>query len=100
MRRRSRSATAPAASIAPATTAAFAALLLEHPDATIVAGATDVGLWVTKQQRVLPAVIYIGRVRDLRGIRETGGRASRSAPPSPMPRRSGRSAAPIPTSAS
>lgn len=56
---------------APATTAAFAALLLEHPDAAIVSGATDVGLWVTKQQRVLPAVIYTGRVRDLRGLRET-----------------------------
>ncbi|OWJ68437.1 xanthine dehydrogenase small subunit [Inquilinus limosus] len=56
---------------APATKSAFAALLLEHPDATIVSGATDVGLWVTKQQRVLPAVIYTGRVNDMRGIRET-----------------------------
>ena len=56
---------------APATKAAFAALLLQHPDAVIVSGATDVGLWVTKQQRVLPTVIYTGRVRDLRSIRET-----------------------------
>ncbi|MGK9232690.1 xanthine dehydrogenase small subunit [Inquilinus limosus] len=56
---------------APAAADAMAALLLEHPDATIVSGATDVGLWVTKQLRVLPAVIYTGRVRDLRGIRET-----------------------------
>ncbi|WP_343718503.1 xanthine dehydrogenase small subunit, partial [Inquilinus sp.] len=56
---------------APATKAAFAALLLQHPDAVIVSGATDVGLWVTKQQRVLPTIIYTGRVRDLRGIRET-----------------------------
>ncbi|KGM31849.1 xanthine dehydrogenase small subunit [Inquilinus limosus] len=56
---------------APATKAAFAALLLEHPDAVIVSGATDVGLWITKQQRVLPAIIYTGRVNDMRGIRET-----------------------------
>ncbi|MGK9168338.1 xanthine dehydrogenase small subunit [Inquilinus limosus] len=56
---------------APASKAALASLLLEHPDACIVSGATDVGLWVTKQLRVLPAVIYTGRVRDLRGIRET-----------------------------
>ena len=56
---------------APATSDAMAALLLQHPDACIVAGATDVGLWVTKHQRVLPAVIYTGRVHDLRGIRET-----------------------------
>ncbi|MBW8723770.1 MAG: xanthine dehydrogenase small subunit [Inquilinus limosus] len=59
---------------APATADAMAALLLEHPDATIVSGATDVGLWVTKQQRVLPAVIYTGRVRDLRGLHETADR--------------------------
>ena len=57
---------------APASTAAMAALLLEHPEACIVSGATDVGLWVTKQQRVLPHILYTGRVRDLRGIRETG----------------------------
>jgi xanthine dehydrogenase small subunit len=29
----------------------FADLLTKHPDATIVAGATDVGLWVTKEMR-------------------------------------------------
>ena len=36
-----------------------------HPDATIMAGATDVGLWVTKQHRRLDTVIDIGRVRAL-----------------------------------
>ena len=34
----------------------LAALLVEHPDARIVAGATDVGLWVTKQLRDLGTV--------------------------------------------
>ncbi|WP_375380974.1 xanthine dehydrogenase small subunit [uncultured Sphingomonas sp.] len=49
----------------------LAALLVDHPDARLVAGATDVGLWVTKQHRVLPTVIFIGDVADLRGIEET-----------------------------
>jgi len=49
---------------------ALAALLLDHPDARIVAGATDVGLWVTKQLRDLGTVVFIGDVDDLRGIAE------------------------------
>ena len=43
----------------------LAALLLAHPDAVLVAGATDVGLWVTKQQRRLDPMIYIGQVEEL-----------------------------------
>jgi xanthine dehydrogenase small subunit len=54
---------------APADSDEFAALLAEHPDATILAGGTDVGLWVTKQHRELATVIYTGRVADLRDIR-------------------------------
>ncbi|UEM05981.1 xanthine dehydrogenase small subunit [Skermanella rosea] len=57
---------------APATLEAFADLLAEHPDARIVSGATDVGLWVTKFQRVLDVVIYTGRIRGFREIRDTG----------------------------
>ena len=49
----------------------FASLLAQYPDATILAGGTDVGLWVTKQQRVLDTVIYTGRVADLGNIEET-----------------------------
>jgi len=56
---------------APATLPALAALIDTEPDATLVAGATDVGLWVTKFQRVLPTVIYLGRVAALRRIEET-----------------------------
>jgi len=48
----------------------LAPLLLDHPDARIVAGATDVGLWVTKQLRDLGTVIFVGDVADLRGIAE------------------------------
>ena len=47
---------------APATLDSLANLYLRHPDAVIVAGATDVGLWVTKQLRELPKVIHIGKV--------------------------------------
>ncbi len=43
-----------------------------HPDATIVAGATDVGLWVTKEHRRLATVIDIGRVRALNELTVTG----------------------------
>jgi xanthine dehydrogenase small subunit len=47
---------------------ALAALRVEHPDARIVAGATDVGLWVTKHQRHLGDVIYVGEVAELTAI--------------------------------
>jgi len=56
---------------APTTADDLAALLLEHPQARIVAGATDVGLWVTKHLRVLDPIIYVGRVRELQEIAET-----------------------------
>ncbi len=49
---------------------ALANLLLAEPDTRIVAGATDVGLWVTKQHRVLGPTIFIGDIADLRGIEE------------------------------
>ncbi len=50
---------------APVSSKEFAALLAEFPDATILAGGTDVGLWVTKQHRTLDLVIYTGRVAEL-----------------------------------
>ena len=56
---------------APATVDALARLYARHPDATLVAGATDVGLWITKQLRTLPKIILLGRVAGLAHIRET-----------------------------
>lgn len=41
-----------------------------HPKAILVAGATDVGLWVTKQYRELPLLIDVSKVRDLMMIEE------------------------------
>jgi xanthine dehydrogenase small subunit len=55
---------------APATLDQLADLLVEHPEATVLAGSTDVGLWVTKQFRELPVVVYIGRVEELRRIEQ------------------------------
>ncbi len=57
--------------ILPADAADLAALRAEHPGATIVAGATDVGLWVTKMMRPIGPVIFIGHLDELRGIDET-----------------------------
>lgn len=54
----------------PATVDELADLYLEHPDATLVAGATDVGLWVTKGLSDLSPVIFLGQCADLKGITE------------------------------
>lgn len=51
--------------LAPANADEFAAALAENPEATILAGGTDVGLWVTKQHRELSSVIYTGRAADI-----------------------------------
>ena len=59
---------------APATEDALAALCARHPDATIVGGATDVGLWITKQLRELPRIVHTGRVASLHEVRETDDR--------------------------
>ena len=43
----------------------------DNPDATLVAGATDVGLWVTKQLRDLNKVGFVGRCPQMRQITRT-----------------------------
>ena len=53
---------------APRSSDELAALLIEHPDARIVAGATDAGLWVTKGLRDLGTIVFVGDVEDLRRI--------------------------------
>ena len=57
---------------APATLEALAGLTSAHPEATLVAGATDVGLWVTKAMRRLDPVIHLGRVAGLHEIADEG----------------------------
>ena len=56
---------------APVTLKALADLKAEHPDARLLAGGTDVGLWVTKQHKDLPTVIYVGDVAELKSIHVT-----------------------------
>ena len=55
---------------APASIEALASLYAQHPDAVLVAGATDVGLWITKQLRNLSIIIWLGRVAGLDAIAE------------------------------
>ncbi|WP_411888993.1 xanthine dehydrogenase small subunit [Yoonia sp. SDW83-1] len=53
---------------APETLDDLATWYAAHPDATLIAGATDVGLWVTKQLRDLPHVAFLNRCADLQRI--------------------------------
>jgi len=57
--------------IAPQSLDAFADAYAAHPDATLLAGGTDVGLWVTKQHREIDTIIYTGRVAELLETRTT-----------------------------
>ena len=59
-------------SILPADTDDLADCLLETPDATIVAGATDVGLWVTKFLRPIGPAIFTGHLDGLKTVERQG----------------------------
>ena len=54
----------------PASEAALAEMYEAHPDATLVAGCTDVGLWLTKDLARLDKTIWLGRVQGLDSIDE------------------------------
>lgn len=58
--------------IAPATANALAEAVLKTPHATLLAGGTDVLLWVTKEMRDISPVIYVGRVEALQRIEDRG----------------------------
>jgi len=58
---------------APRTLDELARVRAARPAATLLAGSTDVGLWVTKQMRALGDIIYLGRVAELKRMREDGG---------------------------
>lgn len=53
---------------APRTLNELARLRLAHPHARLLAGATDIGLWVTKQLRDLGDIVYLGEVAELKRI--------------------------------
>jgi xanthine dehydrogenase small subunit len=55
---------------APRTIPELMRLVSEYSDATIVAGATDVGLWITKQFRPITKLIWLGRVEALQAVED------------------------------
>lgn len=59
--------------IVPADLTDFATVLADEPKATIVAGSTDVGLWVTKMMRDISPVVFIGHLTELRTVSEKDG---------------------------
>ena len=66
----------PTAAYCPGTSDDLADWYLAHPDATLIAGATDVGLWVTKSLRDLHPVAFLGGITDLQQIECRGGMIS------------------------
>lgn len=52
----------------PTSADALAAWYAANPEATLIAGATDVGLWVTKGLRDLAPVAFLNQCSDLKGI--------------------------------
>jgi xanthine dehydrogenase small subunit len=59
--------------LAPADLTSLLAARAEHPRAQIVAGCTDVGLWVTKMHRQFPQVLDVTRAAELRRIETVDG---------------------------
>jgi xanthine dehydrogenase small subunit len=62
----------PSAGFRPSSADDLADWYLRHPDATLIAGATDVGLWVTKQLRDLAPVAFLNGIAELRRIEVQG----------------------------
>ncbi|MDH3604468.1 MAG: xanthine dehydrogenase small subunit [Candidatus Tectomicrobia bacterium] len=56
---------------APTTIDGLTALLQRYPEAHLLAGGTDMGVWVTKQYQHLDVIIYIGRVEPLTQLKAT-----------------------------
>ena len=65
--------TAPLLAFRPSNSDELAEWYEQNPDATLIAGATDVGLWVTKQMRDLPKVAFLNAVTDLQQVERQGG---------------------------
>jgi xanthine dehydrogenase small subunit len=58
---------------APRTVEELVSLRAAYPAATLLAGSTDIGLWVTKQMRDLGDIIYLGHVEALKRISQADG---------------------------
>ncbi|MFM0414658.1 xanthine dehydrogenase small subunit [Paraburkholderia aromaticivorans] len=53
---------------APRTVEALARIKEAEPAARILAGSTDIGLWVTKQMRELGNIVYVGQIAELQKL--------------------------------
>jgi xanthine dehydrogenase small subunit len=62
--------------VVPAGVDDFAAVLEAAPTATVVAGSTDVGLWVTKHMRDISPVVFIAGLDELKSITVKDGTVS------------------------
>jgi xanthine dehydrogenase small subunit len=65
--------------IVPGSVDELAEIYAANPEATLVSGATDVGLWVTKFMRDIGPMIYIGHLAELHSIAEADGRLTLGA---------------------
>jgi xanthine dehydrogenase small subunit len=65
-------ADSPPAPFLPQTTDALARWYAAHPEATLIAGATDVGLWVTKELRDPGPVAFLSGIGEMRRIDRQG----------------------------
>lgn len=52
----------------PRTEDALASMLVQHPEATVVGGATDVGLWITKLFKPLKKLVFTHAVASMHGV--------------------------------
>jgi xanthine dehydrogenase small subunit len=55
---------------APRSSDQVAQILLQHPQAQLVAGGTDLGLWVTKQHRALDTIVMLEGACDLAAVEQ------------------------------
>jgi xanthine dehydrogenase small subunit len=53
---------------APTEVSEAVAFLAAHPDATVISGATDLGLQITQRHTRFPALLDVGRLHELRGV--------------------------------
>lgn len=56
--------------LAPRTIEALVALLERHPEAHLLAGGTDVGLWVSKEHRSLETLVWVGAIEELARVND------------------------------
>ncbi len=61
-------------SIRPKTIDALASWYVANPDATLIGGATDVGLWVNKLHRDLPKTAFLNGISEMAQITDLGDR--------------------------